>query len=113
MSKKDAKATEGDWLYRQLQEKESIINSISDPLMVLDTRTYRILDVNQAFLKSYKIGEDEVLGKTCYEITHNHSRPCPELHGDDPCPLQETVLGERPGSYGTCSQGSRRRECLC
>ena len=96
MSEKDAKTNEGDWLYRQLQEKESIINSISDPLMVLDTRTYRILDVNRAFLTSYKIGEEEVLGKACYEITHNHSRPCPELNHSEPCPLKESLLGKGP-----------------
>ena len=96
MPEKDPKSTENDWLYQQLEEKESIINSISDPLMVLDTKTYQILDVNQAFLKSYKTKEDEVLGRTCYEITHNHPRPCPELHGSEPCPLKESVLGRGP-----------------
>ena len=96
MTKKDAKATEDEWLYRQLMEKESIINSISEPLMVLDTRTYQILDVNQAFLKSYKISENEVLGKTCYKITHNHPRPCPELQSSDLCPLKESVSGGGP-----------------
>jgi hypothetical protein len=35
-----------DWLYQQLEEKEFIINGISDALMLLDVDSYEILDVN-------------------------------------------------------------------
>ena len=85
------KKPEVDWLYQQLLEKDSIINAISDPIMLLDTRTYQILEVNQAFLGSYGVSRDRVLGKTCYEITHQISEPCPEVLERDPCPLRESV----------------------
>jgi len=42
-----------EWLAQQLKEKEAIIDGISDVLMVLDTKTYKILEVNHAFLHSF------------------------------------------------------------
>lgn len=36
-------------LARQLLEKEVIINGISDSLILLDAKTYKILDANQSF----------------------------------------------------------------
>jgi len=92
MVEKNAKATGDDWLYQQLAEKESIINGISDPLMVLDTRNYQILNVNEAFLSSYKITSDEALGKTCYEVTHHRNSPCAQAPEAEPCPLEQSVL---------------------
>ena len=86
-----ARTPEVDWLWQQLSEKDSIINGISDPIMLLDTRTYQILEVNQAFLGSYGVSRDQVLGKTCHEITHHISEPCPEVLESDPCPLRESV----------------------
>ncbi|MBU0515812.1 MAG: PAS domain S-box protein [Proteobacteria bacterium] len=78
-------------LARQLKEKEAIINGISDSLMLLDTGTYKILDVNQAFLSSYGLDRQDVLGKKCYEITHHLSRPCHHADADCPCPLEDSV----------------------
>jgi PAS domain S-box-containing protein len=86
-----SKSPEVDWLCQQLFEKDSIINGISDPIMLLDTRNYQILEVNQAFLSSYGVSRDQVLGKTCHEITHHISEPCPEVLASDPCPLRESV----------------------
>ena len=78
------------WLSRQLAEKESIINGISDALMLLDAKTYEILEVNQAFLNIYNASRNEVLGKTCHQITHHLPKPCPQ-YGHSPCPLQQCV----------------------
>jgi PAS domain-containing protein len=49
------------FLSGQLADKNSIINAISDALMVLDPKTYQILDVNQSFLKTYGLSGEEVL----------------------------------------------------
>jgi PAS domain S-box-containing protein len=76
--------------FQQLEEKELIINGISDALMLLDAENCKILDVNQAFLNFYKLSKGRVLGRKCYEITHHLSSPCGVL-GDDQCPLEETV----------------------
>ena len=94
MFERDIKTTEEDWLYQQLAEKDSIINGISEPMMVLDTRTYKILNINEAFLSSYKLQQDEVLGKTCYKVTHHRGSPCPQGPEAEPCPLKQCVLTE-------------------
>jgi PAS domain S-box-containing protein len=78
-------------LVNRIEDKDSIINGISDAIMLLDTKTYKILEVNQAFLDSYKTSPDKILGKTCYEITHHRSEACPDVTGST-CPLRQTVL---------------------
>jgi len=80
-----------DWLYRQLEEKESIINGISDALMLLEANTYKIIEVNRAFLSLYRVSRDEVIGNTCHEITHHLPRPCSQISDHDPCPLEKSV----------------------
>lgn len=79
-----------EFLSRQLEEKNSIINSISDALMVLDSKTYEILDVNKSFLEMYGLSEDQVLGRKCYEMTHQLSKPCQEIDNGS-CPLENAV----------------------
>jgi len=78
-------------IFRHLETKESIINGISDALMLMDARTYEILDVNKAFLDLYKVNYEQVIGKTCYEIIHHLSKPCFQVSNNEPCPLKETV----------------------
>ena len=80
-----------DWLHWQLSEKKSILNGISDAIMLLDAKNYEILDVNNAFLEIYKTRRDQVLGKTCHETTHNLNKPCRQYAGDESCPLEESV----------------------
>jgi PAS domain S-box-containing protein len=80
-----------DWLYQQLEEKESIINGISDALMLLDAHSYEIRQVNRAFLNLYKVSRDQVIGKTCHEITHHLPQPCSKISDLDPCPLEKSV----------------------
>jgi PAS domain S-box-containing protein len=78
-------------LVERLQDKESIIDGISDALMLLDAKNYRILDVNQAFLKSYRLSYEDVLGKKCHEITHHIDKSCSQVFGEGSCPLEETA----------------------
>jgi PAS domain S-box-containing protein len=80
-----------DQLSRKLEEKQSIVNGISDALMLLDVDSYKIIDVNQAFLSFYRVSRDEVIGRTCHEITHRLPHPCSQLDARDPCPLEKSV----------------------
>jgi len=80
-----------EWLAEQLVEKEAIINGISDTLMLLDAGTYEILEVNQSFLDAYGLSRDQVIGNTCYKITHHLSRPCHHTDSNCPCPLEDSV----------------------
>lgn len=80
-----------DWLSRQLEEKKSIINGISDALMLLEANTYKIIEVNRAFLSLYRVSRDEVIGKTCHQITHHLAHPCSQISDHDPCPLEKCI----------------------
>ena len=55
-----------NWLFHQLEQKESIINGISDALMLMDAKTHQILDVNQAF--ESLTGLQDVVGKKVSEV---------------------------------------------
>jgi PAS domain S-box-containing protein len=67
-----------------------LLESISEPVCIIDVSNLRILGCNSAFSAQAGTSEDEVLGRTCYEITHGASAPCaPPNHI---CPLQETLL---------------------
>ena len=79
------------WLSEQLEQKDSIINGISDALMLLDAGTYRILEVNTAFLDSYRVSRADVLGKRCFEVTHHLDRPCHLIDHGEKCPLKESL----------------------
>lgn len=91
MSESQAKNWRLDWLSRQLKEKESIINGISDALMLLEVKTYKIVEVNRAFLSLYRVSRDKVIGNTCHEITHHLPQPCSQIFAHDPCPLEKSV----------------------
>ncbi|MBI5583396.1 MAG: PAS domain-containing protein [Deltaproteobacteria bacterium] len=92
-------------LRRRLEEQEAIIQGISDSLLLLEARTYEILEVNQAFLDSYGLSRNEVLGKKCYEITHQLKAPCHQEPGHGPCPLAETVASGKPANVEHAHSG--------
>jgi PAS domain S-box-containing protein len=76
---------------RELSQK--IINSITDSLLVIDPKTYRIVVANDHFLARVGLDEVTVLKKTCYEITRGRSSPC-ATYGTH-CPVRETALKNR------------------
>jgi PAS domain S-box-containing protein len=78
-------------LVDRLEDKDLIINAISDAVMLLDAKNYRILDANQAFLNSYNLSYGEFFGKTCYETTHHHSKPCSQVLAGIVCPLEMVI----------------------
>ncbi len=68
---------------------ETITNSMLDAIAIINVDDFTIQQVNPAFLKAHELVEPEVLGKTCYEVTHNLSSPCTEP--DHFCPLLEAL----------------------
>jgi PAS domain S-box-containing protein len=71
-----------------------ILDSMNEAVSIIDPNDFTLLDVNNAFLKEFGIKKEEVIGKTCYEVTHHLSEPCKPPH--DICPLVETL---RTGNY--------------
>ncbi|MFZ2445672.1 MAG: sigma 54-interacting transcriptional regulator [Syntrophobacteraceae bacterium] len=68
---------------------ERIINSITDNLMVVDPRTYRIVQANEPFLVKTGVGNTgELSDKTCYEVLFGRRFPCHEA--GIYCPVRKT-----------------------
>lgn len=67
----------------------AVIDSMHDVFSVIDATDFRILDVNTHFLETYGLKKEDVIGKTCYEITHKRTVPC--TPPDDICPLLGTL----------------------
>jgi PAS domain S-box-containing protein len=74
--------------------REKIINSITDNLIIIDPKTYNIVQANDSFLS--RIGEDSqgaLFGKPCHEIMLHRTTPC-TADGID-CPVEETFRLKR------------------
>jgi PAS domain S-box-containing protein len=68
---------------------EKIVDSIGDALFLIDPADYTIKSVNIAALKQLKLKKEDLIGKTCYEITHHSFTPCKS--SNHVCPLHETL----------------------
>ena len=83
-------------LLRQSKEfAETVLNSINNPITIIDVKDFTIIDINEAFLKVYGLTKGQAIGKNCYEITHKSNHPC----STDNCPLQVT---RNTGSPSIC-----------
>jgi PAS domain S-box-containing protein len=78
-------------LVDRLEDKQSILNSISEAVMLLDATNYKILDVNRAFLDTYKLSNEDFVGRRCYEMTHHLNQPCSQVFRDETCPLERSL----------------------
>ena len=67
---------------------EGIVESISEALLVIDPKDYRIIAVNGEAERELGLREEDLVGKTCYEVTHNFSTRCEAPHD---CPLKEAL----------------------
>src|SRR3990170_3089796 len=68
---------------------ESIVDSIGDTLLVINPEDYTIKSLNEAALKQLKLRREDLIGKTCHEITHQSLAPCESPH--NVCPVQEML----------------------
>ena len=84
----ERKRTE-DLLNKSKEFSETVLNSMNDAISVIGANDFRIIDANSVFLEKYGMKKEEVIGKTCYEITHKRTEPC--TPPDDICPLVETL----------------------
>ncbi|MDO9566024.1 MAG: ATP-binding protein [Candidatus Desulfaltia sp.] len=73
---------------------EAIINGIKDQIMVVD-RDYRIEEVNKAFLNRVGKQKKEVIGRHCYQVLHDESKPC--KISNHFCPVQEAFNSGKSG----------------
>ena len=74
---------------RAAQEWRTTFDSITDMISIHD-KNFKILRVNQALAKAFKIEPRELIGKTCYEVFHNTKQPCPN------CPHSWSLRTNKP-----------------
>ena len=70
---------------------QSVIDGVSDPILVLDT-DYHLLLMNQAGRQA--TGVQSPYGLTCYRALHGHDAPCDSP--EHPCPVREVLAGGKP-----------------
>ena len=68
------------------------LESLNEPHILCD-REYRILAANRAYRERWE-GEQRIVGRTCYEVSHRYKLPCDQA--GESCPLQRSLnSGER------------------
>ncbi len=66
----------------------TIAKATVDGVMVLD-REHKILWTNEAILMKTGLSRREILGRYCYQVSHNTLGPCDSP--ESPCPMKETL----------------------
>ncbi len=74
----------------EIEKKEkyyrTLLHGLHEDIMVID-KNYIIVDVNSSFLKSSGYTKEQVVGKTCFEISHGFNEPC--FKNGESCKLKE------------------------
>jgi len=76
-------------LQRSYEFTRTVLDSVIDPISIIDVETFKIVAANKIFLQEAGLTEQQVIGKTCYEITHHRTKPCEAPH--DMCPLADCL----------------------
>jgi two-component system, NtrC family, sensor kinase len=64
---------------------KSVLDSISDAILVIDPDNFKIIEINRAGLRQLDRLKEDVVGHLCYEVTHHRSTPCEPPN--DICPI--------------------------
>ena len=64
-------------LRRSSEFSETVMSSINDGICIINVNDYRIEGVNKAFLGQVGLKEEDVIGKTCYQVMHHRSEYFP------------------------------------
>ncbi|MFC1829097.1 sigma 54-interacting transcriptional regulator [Thermodesulfobacteriota bacterium] len=83
-----------DKLQTSKEFNDQIINSITDSLIVVDPKNYRILQANDFFHTRVGLKPPAAIGKRCHEIILNASAPCKE--SGIQCPMEKTIQTKQP-----------------
>lgn len=72
---------------------EAIIDLFPDPFVIID-RNFQIVSCNQQYKNHYQVGNQDIIGKHCYEVSHRIDRPCSQ--NGEHCPLEEIIKTGKP-----------------
>jgi diguanylate cyclase (GGDEF)-like protein/PAS domain S-box-containing protein len=76
-------------LKRSYEFNKTVLDSMNDPISIIDMNTYKIIGTNAAFLRHYGLQESEAIGRTYHEITVPWTDPYTPLH--DICAFIDTM----------------------
>lgn len=75
-------------LQRSYQLNQTVMDTISDPTLVIDVENYQLILANNAAKNVYLKNQEKLEeGMTCYKLSHKSDQPCSGKH--DPCPIQQ------------------------
>lgn len=70
----------------------ALLESLPDPRILVDP-DYRILSANAAYKHTFG-NPREIIGRTCYEISHHYDKPCDQC--GESCPRQTAMKTRQP-----------------
>jgi len=73
-----------------------VMNDLINEDVLVIAPNHQIMDANDALLKKVGLSREEIIGRSCYEVTHRFGCPCSQENC--PCPLQETLASLKPFS---------------
>ena len=73
---------------------KTVMNDFIHEDVLVIAPTYQILDANDALLKRLGRTREEVIGHSCFEVTHHYTSPC--AVDNCQCPLKETLATQKP-----------------
>jgi nitrogen-specific signal transduction histidine kinase len=73
-----------------------VMNDLINEDVLVISPNHQIMDANEALLKKAGLSREEIIGRSCYEVTHRYGCPCSEENC--PCPLKETLSSLKPFS---------------
>ncbi len=79
-------------LEKQKEAMETILNGIQDFIMVTSP-DMEVLSVNEAFRRTLKSADKEIIGRKCYEVFRKTRKEC--LKHPQKCPLEEVIRNKR------------------
>jgi PAS domain S-box-containing protein len=74
------------------QTHQKILDSLGDAVLVIDAENYTILDANNQATITYNSSTQDIIGKTCHQITHQKNQPCPP----NTCPIHTALKTMKP-----------------
>ncbi len=71
----------------------SLLETRDNPTVLVD-RDYKIVAANKAYCDSYGVPQDQIVGKSCHEVSHRSRVPCHQ--NGEQCPHQEVFATAGP-----------------
>ena len=68
---------------------DTVFNSVGEAISIVNVENYTIAEVNNVFLQEYGVSREQVIGRTCYSVSHHETSPC--RGPEHSCPLLEAV----------------------